>query len=134
MAASGKSATKKKSGSKKKSAIKKKSTGPAKAAKATRAVSGKGAGQAIDAYVERANPALKDVVSAVRRLVRKAVPASAESVNPWGLPTFEQQGPFCVLMVGKRHVSLGFALGTSLPDPARLLEGAGKSMRHVKLS
>jgi hypothetical protein len=70
----------------------------------------------------------------VRRLVRKAVPAAAESVNPWGIPAFELRGPFCVLMVGKRHVSLGFALGTSIPDPARLLEGTGKNMRHVKLS
>jgi len=28
---------------------------------------------------------------------------------------------------------VGFFHGASLPDPARLLEGAGKFMRHVKL-
>lgn len=118
-----------------KNVSKKKSAGkPAKPAKTTRAVSGKGAGKVIDAYVERCNPALKNVASAVRRLIRKAVPASAEAVNPWGVPTFELQGPFCVLIVGKHHVTLGFALGTSLPDPAKLLEGTGKNMRHVKLT
>ena len=31
------------------------------------------------------------------------------------------------------HVNVGFFLGADLPDPARLLEGNGKYMRHVKL-
>lgn len=31
------------------------------------------------------------------------------------------------------HVNVGFFHGASLPDPAGLLEGAGKRMRHVKL-
>ncbi len=31
------------------------------------------------------------------------------------------------------HVNVGFFHGTELPDPAGLLEGTGKVMRHVKL-
>lgn len=31
------------------------------------------------------------------------------------------------------HASIGFFHGSSLPDPAGLLEGSGKRMRHVKL-
>ena len=31
------------------------------------------------------------------------------------------------------HVNVGFFQGASLPDPARLLQGTGKFMRHVKL-
>jgi hypothetical protein len=31
------------------------------------------------------------------------------------------------------HVSVGFFHGAALDDPARLLEGAGKRMRHVKI-
>jgi hypothetical protein len=31
------------------------------------------------------------------------------------------------------HVNVGFFRGAELPDPHRLLEGAGKFMRHVKL-
>jgi hypothetical protein len=31
------------------------------------------------------------------------------------------------------HVNIGFFQGASLDDPAGLLEGAGKRMRHVKL-
>ncbi len=32
-----------------------------------------------------------------------------------------------------QHVNVGFFHGADLEDPARLLEGAGKRMRHVKL-
>jgi hypothetical protein len=105
----------------------------AKAAKPTRAIRGKDAPKAIDAYTQRRNPALKDVVSAVRRLVKQAVPSAAEAINPWGVPVFELNGTLCFLMVGKQHVSLGFAQGTSLSDPGKLLEGTGKNIRHVKL-
>ena len=31
------------------------------------------------------------------------------------------------------HASIGFFFGASLPDPAGLLQGTGKRMRHVKL-
>src|SRR5262249_51712941 len=31
------------------------------------------------------------------------------------------------------HVNVGFFQGAALPDPARLLQGNGKFMRHVKL-
>jgi hypothetical protein len=33
----------------------------------------------------------------------------------------------------KAHVNVGFFQGASLPDPAGLLEGTGKRMRHVKV-
>jgi hypothetical protein len=32
-----------------------------------------------------------------------------------------------------RHVTLGFAGGASLPDPAGILEGGGRVHRHLKL-
>ena len=41
--------------------------------------------------------------------------------------------PFGYVNVFTAHVNVGFFLGASLPDPARLLQGTGKFMRHVKL-
>ena len=32
-----------------------------------------------------------------------------------------------------KHVNVGFFLGAHLPDPASLLEGNGRFMRHVKI-
>ncbi len=41
--------------------------------------------------------------------------------------------PFSYVNVFTAHVNVGFFQGASLPDPAHMLEGAGKRMRHVKL-
>jgi hypothetical protein len=41
--------------------------------------------------------------------------------------------PFAYVNAFKAHASVGFFRGAMLPDPARLLEGTGKRMRHVKL-
>jgi hypothetical protein len=40
---------------------------------------------------------------------------------------------FAYVDVFKAHVNVGFFLGAELPDPAGLLEGSGRRMRHVKL-
>jgi hypothetical protein len=41
--------------------------------------------------------------------------------------------PFGYVNVFTSHVNVGFFHGAALRDPARLLEGTGKFMRHVKL-
>lgn len=41
--------------------------------------------------------------------------------------------PFGYVNTFKSHINVGFFWGSSLDDPAHLLEGVGKRMRHVKL-
>jgi hypothetical protein len=41
--------------------------------------------------------------------------------------------PFGYVNVFNSHVNVGFFHGAALPDPAHLLQGTGKCMRHVKL-
>src|SRR5438105_11029589 len=41
--------------------------------------------------------------------------------------------PFSYVNVFTSHVNVGFFQGAGLPDPAGLLQGGGKFMRHVKL-
>ena len=41
--------------------------------------------------------------------------------------------PFAYVNAFTAHVNVGFFHGAALPDPARLLQGNGKFMRHVKL-
>lgn len=98
-----------------------------------RAASGEDAVKIIDAYLQPKSSELKKLANKLRRVVRKAVPESREAVNAWGVPTFDFYGPFCILMAGKNHVTFGFPRGTSLDDPAGLLEGTGKNLRHVKV-
>lgn len=42
--------------------------------------------------------------------------------------------PYAYVNVFTSHVNVGFFHGAALPDPARLLQGGGKFMRHVKLT
>jgi hypothetical protein len=44
-----------------------------------------------------------------------------------------QDAPFGYVNSFKSHVNVGFFYGASLEDPAGLLVGSGKRMRHVKL-
>lgn len=39
---------------------------------------------------------------------------------------------FCYVNVFTAHVNIGFFHGATLPDPAKLLVGSGRFMRHVK--
>jgi len=51
-----------------------------------------------------------------------------------GAPTAcVRDAPFGYVNAFKAHVNVGFFYGAELPDPAGLLEGTGKRMRHVKL-
>jgi hypothetical protein len=44
-----------------------------------------------------------------------------------------EDAPFGYVSSFKTHVNVGFFYGAALKDPASLLEGNGKRMRHVKL-
>jgi hypothetical protein len=44
-----------------------------------------------------------------------------------------EDAPFGYVNAFRLHVNVGFFCGAALDDPAGLLEGSGKRMRHVKL-
>jgi len=96
---------------------------PAAAAKKARVVTA----------IQPQDPVLQEIVRGLRELVQEVVPEVTETVNPWGIPTFELNGPLCYFMVATKHITFGFPRGTSLDDPEGLLEGTGKNLRHVKL-
>jgi hypothetical protein len=51
-----------------------------------------------------------------------------------GFPTAcVEDAPFGYVSIHKAHANVGFFHGAQLVDPAGLLEGSGKRMRHVKL-
>ena len=86
----------------------------------------------IDVYVAKAGKQ-KDVVKGLRSLVRRTLAGCEEYVNPWKIPSFDSNGTVCGFMTGKEHVTFIFLRGAALPDPEKLLEGTGKSVRHVKV-
>ncbi len=86
----------------------------------------------IDAYVKKAGE-FSGVMKAVRALVKKTAPDCEEYVSPWKTPAFDSNGPLCVFVMSKEHVTLAFLRGAMLPDPEKLLEGKAKGVRNVKL-
>ena len=97
-------------------------------------VRAKGSGSgAVDGYVERLEGWQRGVIAAIRSLIARAAPEATETVK-WGQPVFEQGGPFAYVRPAASHVTFGFWRGAELDDPARVLEGSGDRMRHVKLT
>lgn len=87
----------------------------------------------IDAYIAGLETWQADISSSVREIVRGAAPEMEEGIK-WAQPVWESNGPFCYLKAWKNSVNLGFWRGVELEDPKGLLEGSGKTMRHVKLT
>ena len=84
------------------------------------------------------SPEAQDLALKLRRLVRRVLPKAKEKIWPgWGVADYYRSEPsgrgFLVIGPQKKYVNLYFVDGVDLPDPAGLLEGTGKRMRHVKI-
>jgi hypothetical protein len=81
---------------------------------------------------------VSDLTLALREIVLEEAPDAIESVvNGYAVAVgFSFTGKplkdgFCHIVAYKTHVNLGFNRGARLADPNKVLEGQGKSIRHV---
>ena len=78
-----------------------------------------------------------DALTAIARTWFKRMRACGDDVRELmhdGCPVVcVEDAPFAYVNVFKSHTNVGFFYGAHLDDPAGLLEGTGKNMRHVKL-
>lgn len=95
-------------------------------------IEGKEAKLWIDAYVKEAGK-LAPVAKAIRALVLKSAAGCEEYVSPWKTPAFDSNGPLCVFVIQKEHVTFAFMRGAVLADPEKLLVGKGKGVRSLRL-
>lgn len=85
------------------------------------------------------SPALQPVMARLREVVLDVHPDAVEVVRlgdraaTYGLGPKKMSEGYVYIMPHKQWVNLGFYRGTDLPDPAGLLEGTGKQLRHVKV-
>ncbi len=86
----------------------------------------------VTGYISGLPPPQRQVVEALRRLVRQEAPAAAESLK-WGQPCCFRNGNICYIAAEAGQVKLGFFIGGDLRDPEKLLEGTGKKMRDIKV-
>jgi len=77
---------------------------------------------------------------ALREIILEEAPTASESIYQvytvailFGF-SGKMKDMFCYITTHAGHVNLGFPRGAGLPDPNRVLEGEGKTMRHIKFT
>jgi len=87
----------------------------------------------IDAWLKERAGELGDIASEWFAVMRKCGDEVRELLHDGCPVACLGDAPFGYVNVFTSHVNVGFFHGAALPDPARLLQGTGKFMRHVKL-
>jgi hypothetical protein len=90
-------------------------------------------GKPVGPWFKKLKPELKAVADELHRLILAADPTLRAEIK-WGNPCYSKNTMVCALMGAKAHVGLFFHYGKSLPDPAKLLTGTGKTVRSMKLT
>jgi len=91
-------------------------------------------GAPVGGFFARQPPPLRGILDDLRGLIGETAPDATSAIK-WGMPFFTIGGEtFCALAAFKAHVNL-ILPGPSgtYPDPAGLLEGDGKTGKHLKL-
>jgi len=93
----------------------------------------------FDDILAAARPGLRPVCKALKALIASLHKDCVEVVWPrhriasFGVGPKKMTEHYAYIAVQGAHVNLGFYHGASLSDPAGILEGTGKKLRHVKL-
>jgi hypothetical protein len=88
---------------------------------------------AIDAWMQQHRGELGAIAEEWFRVMRECGDEVRELLHDGCPVACLGDAPFAYVNVFTAHVNVGFFHGAALADPARLLQGNGKSMRHVKL-
>ncbi|MDP8237945.1 MAG: DUF1801 domain-containing protein [Candidatus Hatepunaea meridiana] len=86
----------------------------------------------VDNYISRLNTPLQEIAGQLRRIVHEAAPEINEKIlfdHPW----FIYNGRLCYMRSRRGSIHFGFPAGVDLIDPHKLLQGIGKTMRHITI-
>ena len=86
----------------------------------------------IDAWFDTRRPDLAAIARAWFRQMRDCGPDVTELLHDGHPTACVGDAAFGYVNVFTSHVNIGFFHGAVLGDPARLLQGTGRFMRHVK--
>lgn len=87
----------------------------------------------VTEYIENAQPEHRKIMEVIRSIIHQKVENVTEQFK-WSRPVFKTTKDFAYLQASKSYVTLGFTKDIiKLNDPNNLLEGNGKTMRHIKI-
>jgi len=87
----------------------------------------------VTEYIENAPIEQREIMETVRALIHQSVPTVTEDFK-WSRPVFKTTKDFAYFLTTKNYVTIGFTKDfEKLNDKNKILEGTGKTMRHIKL-
>lgn len=88
----------------------------------------------VDEWFENYDNPMKETVAKMREIILAADPRIDECIK-WQAPTFVYKGNMASFFPkAKKHASLMFHEGASIPGPHSILEGDAKAGRSIKIS
>ena len=87
----------------------------------------------VSSFIHNSPDHQKEILEALRSLIFSTVPNVNEQYK-WSRPVYVLEKDFCYLKTTKKHVTLGFFEFDKIKTNNHLIEGTGKSMRHIKVS
>ena len=91
-----------------------------------------GASKEVSEYINNLPEDKKEIVKVLREIILSVYPSLNESLKQ-KQQVYSKKGDICYIFPTAGHVNLGFYKGTELKDPKKMLEGTGKTMRHIKI-
>ncbi|MER6007621.1 DUF1801 domain-containing protein [Nonomuraea angiospora] len=87
----------------------------------------------VDEFVRtKLPPQHQTVVRILRELMAEGAPDASEVISR-GSPAWKGRTILAIISHSKTHITFAFARGAEFDDDHGLLEGVGKTTRHVKL-
>jgi hypothetical protein len=93
----------------------------------------------FDDLMDIAAPEMRPIARRLREIVVDVDPDTVEVVRlgdraaTYGVGPKKMSEGYAYIIPHQNWVNLGFYMGAQLPDPAGLMEGTGKKLRHVKI-
>jgi len=87
----------------------------------------------VSEYIDSSPEDQRKILEKLRKIIHQTIPETKEEIK-WQMPVFSNQKIFTYLRRAKDDVAIGFYNIDKIDDPDQLLEGTGKTMRHIKVN
>ena len=87
----------------------------------------------VSNYISQADETQIPLLERIRQIIHKSVPGTTEALK-WKMPVFAKKKDYSYMRFSKKHITLGFYHPEKIVDPDNMMEGEGKTMRHIKIT